>query len=660
MRGNVSVVGVRSTTGGVSRAPRRSPVVRRHAGRLRAARGRGALFASAYPRLGSSIYLALGLVAIHGLGLTPVALVAAGLAFAAVAVCYAEGVSMFPEAGGSAALARHAFDELASFLTGWAMCLALVALAALSAAFVPRYLSVFWAPLATSPWAVAGGLVVIGLVALASVRGVEQPASLAVFLGIVDLAGQLLLVLLGAVFIFRPEHIQQNVHLGAAPSFGQLILACAVAMVAYTGIETIAEMAGEARDPDRDLPIATAGVLASAVSVCAAISLVALMAMPVAKTPSGGYATLLAQGPPRGYVAYPVLGIVSRVPLHVLSTGLRYVVGLLVAAMLLVTTYAAVRAASRLACWLAQHHQAPARVAELHPRYETPYLAIAVGTAAAAALVVAQAFAGGLSLLAGTYVFGALLAFTSVQVSVVAMRWRDPGRYRPFQAPLSISVDGRRIPVLAILGTAFTASAWIAVVLLEPDARYLGSAWLILGFAWYAAYRRHLGFSLTERTRRDVLPHAGPGIEVEFQTMLIPVNTDQPEIPADVVEVAAQLAAERRASLVLLAFTQIPLNEEMDMEIDDLDRKVERLAASGRTIGERYGVRVHTTHLRTRDPAESILAEATRRDSQVILLRATGLQRTPLRRVAYDQIVRRIVTEAKQRVMIIRPEQVGA
>jgi nucleotide-binding universal stress UspA family protein len=348
-------------------------------------------------------------------------------------------------------------------------------------------------------------------------------------------------------------------------------------------------------------------------------------------------------------VAYPVLGIVSRVPLHVLSTGLRYVVGLLVAAMLLVTTYAAVRSASRLACWLAQHHQAPARVAELHPRYETPSLAIAAGTAAAAGLMVAQAFAGGLSLLAGTYVFGALLAFTSVQVSVVAMRWRDPGRYRPFQAPLSIPVDGRRIPVLAILGAAFTASAWIAVVLLEPDARYLGSAWLILGFAWYAAYRRHLGFSLTERTRRDVLPH-GPGIEVEFQTMLIPVNTDQPEIPADVVEVAAQLAAERRASLVLLAFTQIPLDEEMDMEIDDLEANVERLAGQAQAIGEEYGIRIHTTHLRTRDPADSILAEANRRDSQVILLRATSL----------DRIARRIVSEATQRVMIIQPDRARA
>jgi basic amino acid/polyamine antiporter, APA family len=608
--------------------------------------------------MGSSIYIGLGLVALHALGLTPVALVAGGLVFAAVAVCYAEGVAMFPEAGGSAALARHAFNEVASFLTGWAMCLALIALAALSAAFVPRYLSVFWTPLATSPWTVAGGLLVIGLVALVSVRGLEQSASLTAFLGIVDLGGQALLILLGAVFIFRPERIQQNVHLGAAPSLEQLILACAVAMVAYTGIETIGDMAGEATDPDRDLPIATAGVLASAVTVAAAISLIALMAMPVSRTGSGGYTTLLAQGPPHGYVAYPVLGIVSRVPLHVLSTGLGYVVGLIVAVMLVVMTHAAVRSSSRLALWLTQHHQAPARVAVLHRRYETPYVAIAAGTAAAAVLVVAGNWVGGLSFIVGTYVFGALLAFTSIQVSVVAMRWRDPGRYRPFQAPVNLPVDGRRIPVLAILGGVCTASAWIALVVLERDARYLGSAWMLLGLAWYAAYRRHLGLSLTERTRREILPHLGPGIAVEFQTILIPVNTDRSEIPTDVVEVAAQLAAERRASLVLLAFTQIPLDEEMDMEIDGLERSVERLAASGRSIGERYGIRVHTTHLRTRDPAESILTEATRRDSQVILLQATGLQRTALRRVAYDQTVRRIVAEAKQRVMIIRPEQV--
>jgi basic amino acid/polyamine antiporter, APA family len=634
---------------GAPRAPR-SPVVRRNAARRRVTRGGAGLFASAYPRMGSSIYIALGLVAVHGLGLTPVALLVAGLVFAVVAACYAEGVSMFPEAGGSASFARQGGGELASFATGWAMCLALIAITALAALFVPHYLSVFWAPLATRPWDVVGGLTVIGVVAAVNVRGLEQSGSVTAFLGLVDLIAQVLLVVLGAVFIFSPEQIRQNVHFGTAPSLEQLVLACAVAMIAYTGIDTIGEMAGDASDPDRDLPRATAGLLGSVVTLYVALSLVAMMAMPVFKSASGGYTTRLVQAPSHGYLAYPVLGIVSRLPLHVFSNGLAYFVGLLVAIMLVVTAYAAVTSLSRLSYWLAQHHQLPARAAELHPAYETPYVATACATAGAAALVIVQAGAGGMSFLAGTYVYAALLAFTSVQVSIVAMRWRDPARYRPFEVPVNIPVDGRRIPVLAIVGALATASAWVTVVLLEPGARYLGSAWILLGLLAYAAYRRRLGLTLNERTRRDLSQHAGPGIAVEFQTILIPVNTDQPDLPTDVVEVAAHLAAERRPSLVLLAFTQIPLSEEMDMEIDDLEANVERLAAQARAIGAQYGIRVHTTHLRTRDPADSILAEATRRDSQVILLRATSL----------DRIARRIVAEAKQRVMIVQPERVRA
>jgi APA family basic amino acid/polyamine antiporter len=578
--------------------------------------------------MGSSIAFALGLVAIHGLGLTPVALLVAGLVFAAVAACYAEGVSMFSEAGGSASFAREGFNELASFLTGWSMCLALIALTALAALFVPHYLSVFWAPLATKPWDVVGGLAVIGVVAAANVRGVEPSASVTVFLGLVEVVAQVLLVVLGAIFIFSPEQIAQNVHLGTAPSLKQLILACAVATVAYTGIDTIGEMAGEARDPDRDLPRATTGLLASVVTLYVALSLIA----------------------PHGHVAHPLLGIVSRLPLHVFSNGLGYVVGLLVAVMLLVTAYTAVTSLCRLSCWLTQHHQLPARAAELHPAYETPYVTIAWATVAAAAIVILQAGAGGPSFLAGTYVYGALLAFTSVQVSIVAMRWRDPARYRPFEVPLNIPVDGRRMPVLAIAGALATAAAWMVVVLLEPGPRFLGSAWILIGLLAYAAYRRRRGLTLTEHTRRDVTQRGAPGIAVEFQTILIPVNTDQADLPADVVEVAAHLATERRPSLVLLAFTQIPLSEEMDMEIDDLEANVERLAAQARAIGEQYGIRVHTTHLRTRDPADSILAEATRRDSQVILLRATSL----------DGIARRIVAEARQRVMIVRPARAGA
>ena len=108
--------------------------------------GVGALFSAAYGNVGSSIYYALGVTAAFALGLTPVAFVIAGLIFTATAATYAEATVMFPEAGGSASFARHAFNELVSFFAGWGQMLNYIITVAISAFFVPHYLAVFW------PW----------------------------------------------------------------------------------------------------------------------------------------------------------------------------------------------------------------------------------------------------------------------------------------------------------------------------------------------------------------------------------------------------------------------------------------------------------------------------------------------------------------------------
>jgi APA family basic amino acid/polyamine antiporter len=607
--------------------------------------GRAGLFASSYARMGSGIFVALGVVESHGRGLAPLAIIVAGLVIMTVAASYAEGISLFPEAGGPAALARHAFGEPASFATGWAMGLALIVTAALAALFAANYASVLWTPLSAGWWPVAGGLVVLAVVLAAAASGLNPSRSLTAFAGIVDIALQLLLVLVGVAFAFRPEAIRADVHLGTAPSAGQLILACALAVIAYTGVESIGETAAEARDPDRDLGPVSASVLLAAVTLGAAITLAALMAEPA-----------VAASRPAG----PVLGLVDTVPLHVLSTGLRDFVGLLVAALLALLAYGAVCRWGQLAAWQARHRQLPGPLAALRTTGETPVVAIAAGAAGAALLVVAQGAVGDATFLAGSYAFAALLAFTSVHAAVIALRWREPGRDRQVAAPLNLAVGARRLPLPAVAGGVATALGWLAIVVFEADARRLGVAWMLAGLAGYAAYRRHERLTLGERSVRKLAARSGPGIEAGFHTILIPANTAAPTIPADLLDVAAQLAAERRASLVLLAFTEIPLGEEMDLEIDGLDETVERLAAAGRAVAERYGIRVHTTHLRTRDPAEAILAEANRRDSQVILLRSTGLQRADLRQVTYDHAVRRIVSEARQRVMIVRPEQVPA
>ncbi|HEX3331879.1 MAG TPA: amino acid permease [Gaiellales bacterium] len=627
---------------------RPSPVTRRRGLTRRPGRSRAGLFAWGYPGVGSGVYVAVGIVAAHGLGLTPIALLVAGVVFAAAAFACAEGMSMFPGEGGGAALARHAFDELTSFATGWATCVWLTAAAAAAALFSVQYLSVFWSPLGSGGWAAAGTVVVLGVIAAAAMVGVERSLRLDGALGVVDLFVQLLLVFVGLVFMVRPEYVRRGLEMGSTPPGQQLALAVAIAIVAYAGTDSIGDLAAEARDPAHDVRPATGALIATAPLLAAALAVVSLMALPVVQGAHASATTLLAQGPPNGYRNYPMLGIVSAVPLSVVATGLRYLVGLLVSIVLVVFASAALRRCGRLAGWLGRHNQLPRDVAALHPEYETPYRALGAAAVAAGLLAVAQAVSGGPGLLVGVWAYAALWALTFVQVAVIALRIRDKGRYRLFAIPIAVP----------IAGAVATACGWIVLVVFDGGARDVATVVMVAGLAGYAVYRRHLGLSLTERTQPEVVVPAGPGIAIEFQTMLVPVNTADPDLPNDAIDVAVQLAAERRASLVVLAFTEIPLGEVMDMDIDGLDERVERLGIAARMIAERYGIRVHVTHLRTRDPAETILAEAARRESQVILLGVSGRDPVASRRVAYDQVVRRIVAEATQRVMVIRPPQV--
>src|SRR3989441_3525364 len=128
---------------------------------LRRSVGVPGLFATAYGNVGSSIYYALGLVAAHALGLTPLVFMFAGALFVLTAKTYAEGASMFPEAGGSSSFARHAFTRSASFFAGWALTLDYIITIAISAFFVPHYVGAFFPALRHNPGDIIGGFVVV-------------------------------------------------------------------------------------------------------------------------------------------------------------------------------------------------------------------------------------------------------------------------------------------------------------------------------------------------------------------------------------------------------------------------------------------------------------------------------------------------------------------
>src|SRR5881275_2628389 len=212
-----------------------TPVARPVERGLRRTVGVPGLFATAYGNVGSSIYYALGLVAAHALGLTPLVFVFAGGLFALTAKTYAEGASMFPEAGGSSSFARHAFNEVASFFAGWALSLDYIITIAISAFFVPHYLGAFFPALHHNPGDIIGGVVVIAVLAALNIRGLKESAKLNVFLAITDLITQVLLIVLGAILVFNPSTLINQIHLGTAPSFRELIFALSISMIAYTG-----------------------------------------------------------------------------------------------------------------------------------------------------------------------------------------------------------------------------------------------------------------------------------------------------------------------------------------------------------------------------------------------------------------------------------------
>jgi nucleotide-binding universal stress UspA family protein len=143
------------------------------------------------------------------------------------------------------------------------------------------------------------------------------------------------------------------------------------------------------------------------------------------------------------------------------------------------------------------------------------------------------------------------------------------------------------------------------------------------------------------------------GRDLGLRTSLVPANTAQP-LPVDAVELAARLASERREpSIELLAFTGIPLGEDMDVALDELEDAVPTLTAEARAIAGRYGVTVHTRHVRTRDPADAVLGAAARTTVQAIVLGARGLAAAAHRRTTDDLAVRQVLERAEQRVYLV-------
>jgi APA family basic amino acid/polyamine antiporter len=458
--------------------------------RLRRILGIPALFSAGYGDVGSSIYYALGIVALVALGATPIVLMIAGVIYIFNALTYAEGSASIPEAGGSASFARHGFNDMVGLIAGWALMLSYIVTMSISAYTIPPYLSYFW-PMLREP--VTGTLVSMGIIAflmVINVLGVRESSRVNIFFIVIDIATQITLVVLGIILILavNPAVLFQHMFgAGNWPSTTNLIFGIAIAALCFTGVETVSQLAEETKQPAKKIPQAYVLMIVAVLVLFAGISIVALSAM----TPQ------ILGDPINGWARDPVAGIAANLPSDTLQDIFAPLVAVLAASILLTASNAGLMGISRLSYNLSSHHQLPATLSRVHHRFRTPYIAIILFCFIALLVLTPGFFSTNFFAdLGALYVFGSLLCFALAHAAVLSLRIRKPELERPFKLGWNLRIGGRELPMTALLGLIATSGIWLIVVITQPYSRWVGLIWMAIGLIVYAIYRwkAHLPF----------------------------------------------------------------------------------------------------------------------------------------------------------------------
>ena len=578
------------------------------------------LFAVNYSAIGFSICFALGLVADRGLGLTPLIFLGVGVVFLLNTLTYVEGVSMFAERGGSATLARRAFNELVSFVAGWAILIDYVIVIALAAISVPHYLTPLWSGFSDSGGEVIGAGLVIAVAAAMAVAGITgvHRVRLLMALALSGVALFAAVILVGLVTAFDPGAITAELDLFTSPTVGDIVYAGVIGTVAFAGIEAASNLAPDLRVRGGGLRRLVLGAVTLVPLVYAGVALVGLMAVPVVPTADGPQTALGST-----YLEDPLLGIVQSYEPAWVGDAMEVAVVAVVPVALVWAASMAMLGVSRHVYVLATNRQIPSWLGKLNRRYRTPHVAIGVAALMSLALVAPT----DVEVLGGLFAFGGTIAFTIAHLSIIKLRISDPERRRPFRIPFDIGFRGARIPLPAVLAAALTALAWVSVVALHDEARWLGLGWMTFGLVSYAVYRTVFeGTTLTQRVEVPEEALVKDVGEAEYGDILVPVFGTK--LDDDIVGTAGRLAdaadlpGEEAPKLEVVYVIDLPLTVPLNAPPPK-----ERLAVAeaalqrAQDVAEEYEtVDVRTSMVRARSVGGGIVETARNRGVEAIVM----------------------------------------
>ncbi len=551
--------------------------------------GVGDLFAVGYGDLGSSIYYALGITALFALGATPIALALAGLVFACTALTYAEMSSMMKDSGGSATYSRHAFNDLISFIAGWGLLLDYIVTIAISSYSVAPYLAYFFKALNVNNTKIVFAILVVASLFVINFFGTKHSTRISWFLTMLTVVTQATIVIIGSVYLVKLPELFRHMRIGVdsswSPTWPQFFKGVAMAMVAYTGIESMAQLSSEAKNPAKTVPRAIMYAMGTLLFVYLGISVVSL-------------AAISPQELSTKYLEDPIAGIVSVLPFGGQALGAW--VGLLAAVILFVAANAGLIGASRLCFNMGENYQIPRFVYKLHKKHKTPYVALGIFACLAGLIIFWSK--GKLAFLADLYNFGAMLAFFSAHLSLLMLRIRQKDAIRPFRVPFNIKIKGYSFPISAILGCVVTFAVWVLVVVTKPDGRWLGLAWIGLGLVMYFTYRR----------KHKIAPAGKLQIEKikipDFKTLsirkiLVPTRGGT---ETETVQIACEIAKAHGADVTAINIIEVPFSMPLDLPLSQRSGIADSILKRADAISREYHIKMELKVMQSRSIHKSI------------------------------------------------------
>jgi len=579
------------------------------------------IFAVAYSAVGFSLYFSLGVVADYGLGLTPLLFLGAGLMFILATLSFAEGGSMFVERGGSSSMARYAFNELVSFIAGWALLIDFIVVVALAAVSAPHYLAPVWDGFSNGSGEVLTAVAIVIGAALVNILGWWgfRRQRLLVALAVGDIVVQVLLIVVGLAVALDPAALTENLDLFSTPTGADAIYAFVIATVAFAGIEAASDLAPDLDWNTLDLRRAVTVGAALLPIVYAGVAAVALMAVPVMATPNGPESALGGE-----FIEEPILGVAKSFDPAWVSDLMQAVVVVVAPVVLVWAASTAMLGLSRHVYVLATNRQIPSWLGKLSGR-QTPYIAIAISTVIAIGLVIP----GDIEVLAGIYAFGATLAMLIAHASILRLRSKRPDAPRPFRVPLDVRIGGTPLPLPALAGFVITGLAWLSVIVYHDEARWVGGGWMAFGLVGYVVYRK--GFQGTSLTKRVEVPAAAlekQSVDFEATDILVPIFGTK--LDDDIVGTAGRLAASAsgtdgyQARLRIVYVIDLPLTVPLTAppprdRIQAANAALER----ARLVAEEYDtVDAQETVVRARNLGAGIVQAAREMGAEMIVMGA--------------------------------------